>query len=234
MNCIIVDDEPLAQSILVSYVKQVTQLNLVAVCHNSMEAMEALHNFDIDLMFVDIKMPVISGIEMVKTLANKPIIILTTAFSEYAVESYEIGVHDYLLKPISFERFLKSINKILNNNQFESVDFTKGFASADSFVFFKSDKKTFKLYHKDILFFEGYGNYVRVHTKSNKPILILEKLTTIEENFNGLEFIRVHKSFIISLRNIDEVEGNIIRISQHLVPISQSYRDKFQQALNFK
>ena len=232
-QCLIVDDEPVAQQILEKYINQIEALHLIAKCSNAFEAMNILHQEKVDILFLDIKMPSLSGIEMLKTIQNQPKVILTTAFSEFAVESYEYGVTDYLLKPIAFERFLKTVNKILLP---QNIDFNNGKAEEKltiqpTFIFFKSNKKIFKYYLVDILFIEGSGNYIKVHTQNDKPLMVLDKLTDLLEKLPPRQFLRVHKSFIINISHIIKIEGNVLFIRDREIPISNTFRKDLDEVI---
>lgn len=232
-QCLIVDDEPVAQQILEKYINQIEVLHLIAKCSNPFEAMNILHQEKVDILFLDIKMPSLSGIEMLKTIQNQPKVILTTAFSEFAVESYEYGVIDYLLKPIAFERFLKTINKILLP---QNIDFNNGKAEEKltiqpTFIFFKANKKIFKYYLVDILFIEGSGNYIKVHAQNDKPLMVLDKLTDLLEKLPPRQFLRVHKSFIINISHIIKIEGNVLFIRDREIPISNTFRKDLDEVI---
>lgn len=232
-QCLIVDDEPVAQQILEKYINQIEALHLIAKCSNAFEAMNILHQEKVDILFLDIKMPSLSGIEMLKTIQNQPKVILTTAFSEFAVESYEYGVIDYLLKPIAFERFLKTINKILLP---QNIDFNNGKAEEKltiqpTFIFFKANKKIFKYYLVDILFIEGSGNYIKVHAQNDKPLMVLDKLTDLLEKLPPRQFLRVHKSFIINISHIIKIEGNVLFIRDREIPISNTFRKDLDEVI---
>jgi len=230
-RCLIVDDEPIAQQILKQHIQRIDALDLVGIANNAFEALNILHQEKIDVLFLDIKMPSMSGLEMLKTLQNRPNVILTTAFSEFGVESYEYGVMDYLLKPISFERFLKAINKILIpkdlNNPTTGYDQNESIES--DFIFFKADKKIHKFYFKDILFLEGSGNYVKIHSEHTKPLMVLDKLRDLLKKLPEQQFFRVHKSYIVNVKKITQVEGNRIFFQEKTVPISASYKQKFER-----
>jgi len=232
-QCLIVDDEPVAQQILEKYINQIEALHLVAKCSNAFEAMNILHQEKVDILFLDIKMPLLSGIEMLKTIQNQSKVILTTAFSEFAVESYEYGVADYLLKPISFERFLKSVNKILlpQNIDFINGNSEENITAQPTFIFFKADKKIFKYYLNDILFIEGSGNYIKVHTQNDKPLMVLDKLTDIFEKLPRKQFLRVHKSFIINISHIIKIEGNMLLIRDKQIPISNTFKKDLEEVV---
>ena len=232
-QCLIVDDEPVAQQILEKYINQIEALHLIAKCSNAFEAMNILHQEKVDILFLDIKMPSLSGIEMLKTIQNQPKVILTTAFSEFAVESYEYGVIDYLLKPIAFERFLKTVNKILLP---QNIDFNNGKAEEKltiqpTSIFLKANKKIFKYYLVDILFIEGSGNYIKVHTQNDKPLMVLDKLTDLLEKLPPRQFLRVHKSFIINISHIIKIEGNVLFIRDREIPISNTFRKDLDEVI---
>lgn len=228
-NCLIVDDEPIAQEILEKYISQIDVLNLVGKCGNAFEALNALHKEPIDILFLDIKMPSLSGLDMLKTIQNPPHVILTTAFSEFGVESYEYGITDYLLKPISFERFLKAVNKILMPQNMPLVTTqTEAKAEEPTFIFFKADKKIHKFYFKDILFIEGSGNYVKIHTQNEKPLMVLDKLTELQDKLPKKQFIRVHKSFIVNVLHIQKIEGNMLNIYNKTIPISSTFKQNLE------
>jgi DNA-binding LytR/AlgR family response regulator len=235
-NCIVVDDEPIAQQILENYISQIEALHLVGKCSNAFEALNILHREKIDVLFLDVKMPSLSGLDMLKTLQNPPKVILTTAFSEFGVESYDYGISDYLMKPVSFERFLKAVNKIVmpKNLEFPIEKVQEKPALENEFIFFKADKKIHKFYFKEILFFEGSGNYVKIHTENTTPLMVLEKLSALEEKLPQKQFIRVHKSFIVNTAHIKQIEGNLLKIKDKTVTISQSYKSNLEGYLNKK
>jgi DNA-binding LytR/AlgR family response regulator len=236
LHCLVVDDEPIAQQILEKYIVQIEALQLVGKANNAFEALNILHREKIDVLFLDIKMPSLSGLDMLKTLQNPPKIILTTAFSEFGVESYEYGITDYLLKPIAFERFLKAVNKILmpKNLEFPVQAIQEKNTSENDFIFFKADKKIHKFYFKDILFIEGSGNYVKIHTENATPLMVLEKLSDLEGKLPQNQFMRVHKSFIMNKLHIKKMEGNQIFVGTQIIPISATYREEIMEMLGIK
>lgn len=225
LRCLVVDDEPIAQEILVSFIARVEFLELAHTANNALEALQILREEVIDVMFLDIKMPVLTGLEMLSALEKRPEIILTTAFSEYALESYEFGVKDYLLKPIAFDRFLKAVNKLGQQKKLADTP-TANEESTESqkFMFFKADKKFYRFYFEEILFFEGYGNYVKVHTTQQPTILVLDKLSDLEKKLIAQNFIRTHKSYLVNLAHIKEIEGNRIIIQGQEIPIGAIYK----------
>ena len=229
-KCLIVDDEPIAQQILEGYIQQVEALSLVGKCSNAIEALDVLHSKEVDMLFLDIKMPSMTGLDLLKTLQKVPKVILTTAYAEFGVESYEYGVVDYLLKPISFDRFLKAVNKVLIPGSGNPVEEEKREVSGDV-IFFKADKRIHKYYFEEILFIEGSGNYVKVYSRTDKPLMVLEKLSDLTSKLPAKDFCRVHKSFIVNTRNIRQIEGNRIKFQGQEVPISATYKRSFESHL---
>jgi len=226
INCIAVDDEPLALDLLEDNIKKVPFLNLVSKCENAISAIEFLQNEKIDLVFSDIEMPGLSGLNMIKALKNKPLIIFITAYEKYALQGFELDVIDYLLKPVLFERFLKAANKAREymNYSIESISQEKNNSESD-FIFVKADYKIIKIFIKDILFIEGLKDYIKIYTGEKQPILTLSSLKAIENKLNTSDFIRVHKSFIISVTKIDSISKSRINIEKHEIPISENYRE---------
>jgi len=236
LQCLVVDDEPIAQQILEKYIGQVNALSLVGKCGTGFEALNVLHTKKIDVLFLDIKMPLLSGLEMLKALHNPPKVILTTAFSEFGAESYEYGVTDYLLKPISFQRFMKAVNKILMPQLPETPsNEMRGKTSSElEFIFFKADKKIYKLYLKNILFIEGSGNYVKVHTENDRPLMVFDKLSDLMEKLPQNQFLRVHKSFIVNFLHIKQIEGNVIKLPNKEIFISDTYKQSFDAFIKLR
>lgn len=234
-NCLIVDDEPIAQQILESYIKQIDALILVGKCSNAFEALNFLHREKIDMLFLDIKMPSLSGLDMLKTIQNPPNVILTTAFSEFGVESYEYGITDYLLKPIPFERFLKAVNKlVIPQNSKLGLSQPENKIAEPKFIFFKADKKIHKLYFSEILFIEGSGNYVKIYSQHEKPLMVLDKLTDLQNKLPQKQFIRIHKSFIVNVSHIQKIEGNMIKIEDKVIPISATFKPNLEALIRDK
>ena len=231
IKCIVVDDEPLAQRVLEKYISSLSSLELLIKCNNALEAMAFLHQNKVDLMFLDIRMPELTGIEFLKTLTHPPQIIITTAYSEYALEGYEYSVTDYLLKPFSYERFLKAVNKVIDKKVENNSTVSANREPVDDFIFLKADKIDHKILYSDIKYIEGCGNYIKVFT-NNKMLMVAETLTTIEKNLPTELFVRTHKSYIVSIKKIQEIEGNIIRIGKSAVPIGNYYRMQVNSILD--
>jgi DNA-binding LytR/AlgR family response regulator len=226
LNCVIVDDEFLARQYLKDYVERISFLNLVGDYDSPLMILEQLKQNAIDILFLDIQMPDISGIDFIKTLHTQPYIILTTAYKEYAIEGYELNVIDYLLKPISFDRFLKAVNKVTDRLRKEGK-FNTGADEApvleDTYMTIRADRKWYKIHYDDLFFIEGQKAYVTFHTR-NKKITALFSLKDLEDKLPASMFIRIHKSFIVSVRHIETLEGNLIGICGQKLPVGSSYR----------
>lgn len=222
LNCLIVDDEPVARKGLAEYVGEVEFLNLVGQCENALKANAVLNESTVDLIFLDIQMPKLTGIEFLKTLKNPPLVIFTTAYAEYAIEGYTLDVVDYLLKPISFDRFLKSVQKALEIHTFKhQPPQTK---SADYF-FVKSDSKFEKVRYDDVTYIEALQNYVIIHTGAKKLITYLT-MTGLESQLPKDQFLKVHKSYIVSVPQIKAIDGNELLIGEARIPISRNLKDE--------
>lgn len=226
----IVDDEPIAHRIIEGYCGHLLHLRKMGNCYNAFEAMEILNAQKIDLLFLDIKMPKLSGFDFLKTLTNPPKIIVTTAYKEFALEGYELNISDYLLKPFSFDRFIKAINKTIGDtieNKATSLAVDK---KQDRF-FIKGEKKYHQVSLETILFVEAYGNYTKLYLK-DEMILSHEKISTFVDLLPANGFLRVHKSFIVALDKIKSMEGNRIHIKNHKIPIGQTYKNGIKKILD--
>lgn len=228
VKAIIIDDEPLAQKIIENYTQRIPALEIVCKCENPVEAIDALHKHDIDLLFLDINMPLLSGISFLKTIKNPPLVIITTAYTEYALECFELDVVDYLKKPFSFDRFLKAYIKIENNlNRIQSQKIPSiGSLSADDFFFVKSNKKTVKINFSDLVFVEALGDYIKLYTNNSHIVtnLTMKKISQILPSYS---FFRIHKSYIVAISQIQSIEGNIVEVMKKKLPIGASYRSDF-------
>lgn len=227
-NCIIVEDEPLAAEILEDYVRQIGFLELRGVCRNAISAMEILQENRIDLIFLDIHLPKIKGIDFVKTLKNPPKIIITSAYQEYALQGYELNVIDYLLKPIEFNRFLMAVNKIKIQNESTRINANSSLATGDqaekSHLFFNVSKKKVKIYIDDILYVESLKEYIKIVT-NGKSILTKFQLNQVEELLSKGKFIRVHRSFIVAKARIEAFSATEVEIAGKEIPIGRSYKE---------
>jgi DNA-binding LytR/AlgR family response regulator len=237
IRCLAVDDEMLALDLLEDNIKKVPFLELVKACRSAMEAMEVIRNQPIDLLFLDIRMPDISGIQLIKSLHHKPLIIFTTAFSKYATEGYDLDVIDYLLKPYSFERFLKAVNKAYEymdlRNRASNQSNVKETGAYANFLFVKADYKLYKINLKDILYIEGLKDYVKIYV-GEKPIVTQMSMKALEEKLPPNDFIRVHRSFIVAFHKIDFIQKQMLTIGKKEIPISEHYRDELFKIINYE
>ena len=235
IRCVAVDDEMLALDLIGDNIKKVPFLELVQTCRSAIEAMEVLRNQPVDLLFLDIQMPDISGIQMLKSLRHKPLVIFTTAFSTYAKEGFDLDVIDYLLKPYSFERFLKSVNKVHEymdlHDRAISQSSAKEIVAPPNYLFVKADYKLYKINLCDILYIEGLKDYVKIFI-TEKPIVTQMSMKTLEEKLPSHDFIRVHRSFIVAFNKIDFVQKHMLTIGKKEIPISEHYRDQLFSIIN--
>lgn len=232
ISCLIVDDEPLARNLLKEYVGKVPYLELKGTCANAMEAMEVVRRESVDLLLLDIQMPDITGTTFIKTLQRRPLVIFTTAYSEYALESYELDVVDYLLKPVTFERFLRAIDKASQRlapggKPVPSVK-TEGSEPESSFIFIKDGTKLVKVRWEDIQYIEGLKDYVTIHTRDQK-IVTLQRLKALETQLPANRFIRIHNSYIVALGAIEVIHKNDVQIGKAMLPVSDTYRKAFRE-----
>lgn len=234
IRCLIIDDEALALDLLEDNIRRVSFLELAGKCKNGFDAMELLQKEQIDLIFLDIQMPDISGIQFLRSLHKKPLVIFTTAFEKYALEGFELDVVDYLLKPFSFDRFLKSVNKakdLLGLQQKKELPEKVVVPKVPEFLFVKSDYKLVKIDIKDILYIEGLKDYVKIFT-GEKPVITLLTLKAIEEKLPSSDFRRIHRSYIVNLRKIRFVQRNMVTIGGNAIPIGENYREGFLKIIN--
>jgi DNA-binding LytR/AlgR family response regulator len=231
LNCIIIDDEPLARKGLKEYISDVEFLNLVNEFDNPVKAMDCISKKEIHLIFLDIQMPKLTGLEFLKTLKNAPPVIFTTAFPQFALEGFELNALDYLVKPVSYERFLKAVVKAREYYEIRQKNVAEKTSSTiDDHFFIKADNKLVKIFFNDILFAEGLQNYVVIHTREKKYITYLT-FKSLEEYLPSGSFIRTHKSYIVSASKVDSIEGNELRIIQHHIPISRNLKEEVMEKL---
>ena len=233
IKALIIDDEPLAQDVIKQYAQKLPDLTIAATCSEAVCAHKILREQEIDLLFLDINMPKLSGISFLRNLKNPPLVIFTTAYSEYALEGFELNAIDYLKKPFSFERFCKAYYRAEEQLLLqESASKTQVYDKKDGdFLFVKSNKKTYKVKFEDISYIEGLGDYIKLHVKNNKLVtnLSMKKIINLLPED---QFYRIHKSFIISLDKIDSVEGNMVSVNGTKLPIGNSYRQDFSEFIN--
>jgi two-component system, LytTR family, response regulator len=230
-TCIIVDDETLARELLMSHIAKIPDLVVLATCANAIEAKYALEKHQPDILFLDIQMPNLTGLDLLRMLKHRPATILTTAYSEYALEGYELDVLDYLLKPIVFERFFKAVSKAIEwldrgQTPAQSLPTSAPTEVKDNYFFVKSDAKIVKVVFDDILYIEALQKYVRIHTPSVR-IVTLMSMSQLEDVLPTGQFSRIHRSFIVNVNKIDSIEGNMVHIGKHNLPISKGQKEGF-------
>ncbi|HMI61417.1 MAG TPA: LytTR family DNA-binding domain-containing protein [Puia sp.] len=232
--CLVVDDEPPALDVLRKYIALIPSVTLAGTCNNAVEALHMLQAQNIDLLFLDIQMPQILGTDFVRTLKKPPKVIFTTAYRKFAVEGFELDAVDYLLKPISFERFLKAINKVmdvsLQNADGKEILAERHKGIADSFIHFRSNRKMLKIALDDILYIESLKDYIKVVTKT-KTIITKQSISSLEENLPGNSFIRIHRSYIVALDKIESYTSELVEIAKQELPISRMYRHEVEKTL---
>lgn len=229
LNVLIVDDEPLALDVLETYISQMPELRLVRRCSNALEANDALKASDIDLMFLDIQMPQLTGIDFVKTLSRPPMIVFTTAYPNYAIQGFDLNALDYLLKPISMERFMKSVNKAMEQAGNTHREHAAAAPDSQEFFFVKADKKLVKVNFDDIIYIEGLKDYVIIRLLNGR-VITLQTMKSLEDRLPNGRFKRIHRSYIVAMDKITAIEGNMVEVLEKdkpkLLPIGKNYRDE--------
>lgn len=227
IRAIIVDDEPLARQIIQQYAQDIPDLEIVCSCPSAIAANKAISETAIDLMFLDVDMPKLSGIDFIKNLAHPPLVVLTTAYTDYAVEGYELNVLDYLKKPFSFERFFKSVQKAEQQLQLlRKTESDKAAPAKAEYIFVKADKKVMKVEIDNIVVIEGLGDYIKIHTRTGHLVTNLS-MKKMEEQLPDDQFVRIHKSFIVRLEAIQAIDGNMVEIGNQKLPIGNNFRHEF-------
>ncbi len=232
INCIIVDDEPVAREILVSHLEKIEQVKVVASCKNAMEAFQAVQADHVDLIFLDINMPEISGLSFARSMNRDMKIIFTTAYREYAVDGFDLQAVDYLLKPISFERLLQGIRKYLDENAIpkRTSAAEQPEVQAD-YIFVRADRKMVKISFHEISYIESVGDYLKIHLGEKETVLTRDTLSNMEARLPGTDFLRVHRSYIVSVAHIDSYTSDTIGIGKYEIPISRSYQEEVMKRL---
>jgi len=223
IKCIIVEDETLAQQVIQSHLQKINSFELVAICNNAIEAKEILSKQEVDLIFLDIQLPGMTGLNFLRSLENPPLVVLTTAYAEYALESYEFNVIDYLLKPISFERFSKTVNKLSVGRLFNQP--LKDIENINDHIFIKSNNKFFKVNFSEIVYIESMKDYLKIHTTDYK-LITHQTMNDMEKILPAKQFIRIHKSYIVSLAFIKTIYGNSVEMGNTTLPIGINYKEK--------
>lgn len=232
INAIIVDDEPLALDVLETFIGQLPEINLLEKCENAFEANDALKRHDVDLIFLDIQMPQLTGIDFYKSLSNPPEVIFTTAYTNYAVEGFEMDAVDYLVKPISLDRFMKAVNKASEKIKSKSAAKPQ---DSDDFFFVKADKKLVKVAYDDILYIEGLKDYVIIRMRKGR-VITLQTMKSLEAKLPFKQFKRIHRSYILGLNKINAIVGNTVEVIENekikQLPIGKNYKDELLELVN--
>ncbi len=235
-RCLIVDDEPLARDLIRSHLEKLDNFEVVAECADAIKALQVLREHQVNLMFLDIQMPQITGLDLLRTLTAPPKVIITTAYREYALDGYELDVVDYLLKPVTFERFLKAVNKYFQMKTEQTMLSPDGREEAagqeNSYIYVKENKRIVKVLLNDIVYIEGLSEYVQIYT-DKKRIITKMSMTQMEEKLPSGQFLRIHKSYIVAVSRIEAFTANIIEIPRKELPIGRSYKSVVLTALNF-
>jgi DNA-binding LytR/AlgR family response regulator len=227
MRCLIIDDEPLARELLESYIAKIEELKLIKSCGNALEAFSVLQEKSIDLIFLDIEMPQVTGIELLRSLRDRPRIILTTAYREYAFEAYDLDVVDYMLKPVTFERFLRGIGKIKQLKQYDTpgeVTIPLNSSFDDAYLYLKENREMVKVFLKDILYIESLRDYVRVKTV-HREVITYQKISYLEQKLPQNKFLRIHRSFMVAIDKIISFSPSSVRINTTDIPIGRNYKN---------
>jgi DNA-binding LytR/AlgR family response regulator len=234
--CLVVDDEPPALEVMKKYISSVNSLELAGTCNDAIEAINFLQVHAVDLIFLDIKMPELLGTDFIKTLKNPPKVIFTTAYRKFAIEGYELNALDYLLKPISFERFLKSVNKVIEWHALNNPSVVEQEPPAEDstgFIYFRSDRKMVRVDIDEILYIESLKDYIKVVTKT-RSIITKHAISALEENLPRDNFLRIHRSFIVAIDKIDSYNNELVEVGKQELPISRMYRHEVERVLQKK
>ncbi|WP_320018377.1 LytTR family DNA-binding domain-containing protein [Labilibaculum manganireducens] len=234
VKCLLVDDEDLALDIMEEYIKRIDYLQLEGRCKSAVEALSVLNSKKIDLLFLDIQMPGLTGIQLLRNISNPPTVIFTTAYSEYALESYDLEALDYLIKPIPFERFIKAVNRYfkLKKHDYQIPEKKEQSNTDQAFIFVKSEKKMVKVFLHEILYIESLRNYVSIYQENGQEIITLNTISNIEEKLPETNFLRVHRSFIIAIDKIESFTSSLVQVEQKYIPIGRNYKSMVMDVLN--
>ena len=232
LRCLLIDDEPPALKILASYISNINSLEIVAQCKNAIEALDVLHQKSVDVIFLDIKMPKMLGTEFLKNLSNPPKVIFVTAYRDYAVDGYELDAVDYLVKPVSFERFFKAITKLNRIIGKETVTTTADYVpNPEAFVYLKVDKDMKKIFVNDIVYIESWKDYVKLFLANNKNLLVKQSISAMENLLSEHKFLRIHRSYMVSLNKISGYNGVSIQLETTEIPIGRLYKQAVMERL---
>lgn len=233
LRCLLIDDEPPALKVLASYISNINGLEIVAQCKNAIEALDVLHQKSVDVIFLDIKMPKMLGTEFLKNLSNPPKVIFVTAYRDYAVDGYELDAVDYLVKPVSFERFFKAITKLNRVIGKETVTTTTTdyISNPEAFVYLKVDKDMKKIFVNDIVYIESWKDYVKLFLANNKNVLVKQSISAMENLLSEHKFLRVHRSYMVSLNKISGYNGVSVQLDANEIPIGRLYKQAVMERL---
>lgn len=231
-KCLVVDDEPLSRKLVASHVSKIEALDLVGECGSAVEANNLIRTKPVDLIFLDIQMPVLSGVDFIRSLKNPPSIILITAHRDFAIEAFDLDVVDYLLKPISFERFLKSVDKFFNRANGNDGKIAGNGSGQPDFIYMKSDRKAHKVLLDDILFIESLDDYVKVNLKSG-TLITRENISTLEQKLPGDKFVRIHRSFLIAVKEVSAISAETIQMGKKEFPFGRAFKKSALAILNY-
>jgi DNA-binding LytR/AlgR family response regulator len=233
LKCLIADDEPLAHTLLENYIGRLKTLSVAGHAYNAFDVLDFLSENSVDILFLDINMPDLTGLEMLKTLSNPPIVILTTAYSEYSLEAFDLGVMDYLLKPIRFERFLKAVNRVIDLRKphntpsvyLQEIDekTDKKHRPQNDFIFIKDGTTNYKINFNDLLYIQAYGNFAKIYT-TKQTIVASVTMKHLEDELPESLFTRVHKSYIVNIQKVSKIEGNLVFIDKASIPVGAVYK----------
>ncbi|MEO7463397.1 MAG: LytTR family DNA-binding domain-containing protein, partial [Ferruginibacter sp.] len=233
LRCLLIDDEPPALKVLQSHISQINGLEVVGMCRNAVEAMDVLYHKSVDVMFLDIKMPKIIGTEFLRNLSHPPKVIFVTAYREYAVEGFELDAVDYLVKPVSFERFLKAIDRLRRNpDQHAPAEVNMYETNPNAFVYLKADRSMHKVFINEILYIESWKDYVKVFFTNAKPLLVKQPISAIENLLSEHKFIRVHRSYIVSLNKISGYNQASVQLDSNEIPIGRLFKQTVMERLH--
>ena len=233
IKCIAIDDEPLAVKKIAAFIQKTPFLELVAECRSAFDAVDLINNNEVQLLFIDINMPDLNGMEFVKSLTNKPYVVFTTAYSEYAVEGFKVDAVDYLLKPIDYTSFLKAATKVKNLIDLKSTTSVESIKATSDHLFVKSEYKLVRIELDDITYIESQNEYIKINLVNRKPVMTMVSLKAIEDQLPPDRFMRVHRSFIVNLKKITTIErSRILFDDKVMIPVSDQYKDKFQKYID--
>ncbi|MCB2408794.1 LytR/AlgR family response regulator transcription factor [Hymenobacter lucidus] len=231
LRCLLVDDEPPALEVLQSYIQEVSHLELVATCGNALQAFDVLQQQPVDLLFLDIKMPKMLGTDFLRSLRHPPQVIFTTAYRDYAYEGFELNAVDYLLKPVSLERFLKAVAKAGKTDQSAEAAHPASPTNPDAFLYFRIDRKMVKVVLRDVLYVEGLKDYVKIHTAQGPPLVVKQTINGMEEKLSESNFLRIHRSFIVALDKVRTYSARHIEVAAQELPIGRLFRQRVEEVL---